>query len=124
MRKNRLGFTLVELAAVIAVLGVLAIIAVPRFIDIRTDAQQSSVNSVAGALNGASATNYAVRKAKSTQGVTVSNCTHVANALPGGALPAGFTITSAAIAADTQVTCTVTRTSGGQIATFIGMGVN
>lgn len=117
------GFSLVELVVVIALLGIMGVVALPRFLNLTPSAQQSSVDSLAAALNSASATNYALRKAKSTAGVTVSNCTHVANALPGGALPSGFTITSAAIANNAQVTCTVTRTSGSQTQTFIGMGV-
>lgn len=105
------GFTIIELAIVIVVIGIMAVFAVPRLINITSDAQQSSVNSLAGALNAASATNYAVRKANSSQGVAVTNCTNVSSALPGGALPTGYTITSAAIAADASVTCTVTLTN-------------
>ncbi|NLM43587.1 MAG: prepilin-type N-terminal cleavage/methylation domain-containing protein [Clostridiales bacterium] len=40
---NKKGFTLVELVAVIAILGILAGIAVPKFIDSRVTAERSAV---------------------------------------------------------------------------------
>lgn len=42
------GFTLVELIAVIVILGVLAAIAIPRFIDFADEAQSASINAIAG----------------------------------------------------------------------------
>jgi MSHA pilin protein MshB len=47
-RGNAAGFTLVELVAVLVVLGVLAVVAVPMFVDLRTDAHRSSVAATAG----------------------------------------------------------------------------
>ncbi len=40
--KNRKGFTLIELIVVIAVLGILAAIAVPRFSQVTANAQQTA----------------------------------------------------------------------------------
>lgn len=41
---KRLGFTLIELVVVIALLGILAIIAVPRFISVTTEARIGMLN--------------------------------------------------------------------------------
>lgn len=44
------GFTLIELIAVIAILGVLAAIAIPRFYDLTDAAHQANVDATVGAL--------------------------------------------------------------------------
>ena len=53
------GFTLIELVAVIVILGALAVVALPRFVDLQDEAERAAAEGVAGALSAASATNYA-----------------------------------------------------------------
>lgn len=121
MRKSR-GFTLIELVIVIAIIGILSAVAIPKFIDLGSEAQQAATNAVAGALGSANASNYGARKLSSSLGVAVTDCTDLANALQGG-LPTGYTITSAAVAADTDVTCTLNGPSS-TTATFNATGIS
>lgn len=57
MRRNS-GFTLVELIAVIVILGILASVAMPKFVNLGNDADLAATNSVAAALSTAARLNY------------------------------------------------------------------
>jgi len=50
---NKKGFTLIELIMVIVILGILAAVAVPKFIDLKGDAQVSRRDNLTGALRSA-----------------------------------------------------------------------
>lgn len=47
---NRKGFTLIELILVIAILGILAVSALPRFLDISDEAENAARDGVVGAV--------------------------------------------------------------------------
>ena len=119
--QKMLGFTLIELVIVIAIIGILAAVAIPKFISLSSNAQQAATTAVAGALSAANASNYAARKLNSSLGVSIGNCTDVASALQGG-LPANYTISSGTATSDNTTTCTLNGPNS-TTATFTATGV-
>ena len=59
MRNTNRGFTLIELVVVIVILGVLSATALPRFFDMRSDANMASVKGVYAAATTAAQLNFA-----------------------------------------------------------------
>jgi len=99
MRAQEKGFTLIELIAVIVILGVIAAVAAPRFVDLSNAAREATVRALAGSLTSASALNYAagIVALADLDGATspsvVGSCPDAENLLEGG-LPSGYAIES------------------------------
>jgi MSHA pilin protein MshA len=50
MTQKQRGFTLIELVVVIVILGILAAVALPRFVNLQSDAKAASMKGLAGGL--------------------------------------------------------------------------
>ena len=59
---NQKGFTLIEIIAVLVILGLLAAIAVPRYIDLESNAKQKTVDTLKAEINGREALTWANHK--------------------------------------------------------------
>ncbi|MBI4431272.1 MAG: prepilin-type N-terminal cleavage/methylation domain-containing protein [Candidatus Omnitrophica bacterium] len=114
--KNSQGFTLIELIMVIVVLGFLAVIAIPEYVDLAPRAKKAGEQGVVGGVRAGIATQIAKRAIGGSTGVNVypptlddstltpvADCSTIAAApfcfdavIPGGIRDSGWAKTGAA----------------------------
>ncbi len=115
MKKTQTGFTLIELIVVIVILGILAAVALPKFVDLTGDAEKAAAEGVAGALASATSINFGAKKVGNASATTLNQSNVCTNAILGpllqGGLPTGYTIGGTGDCSGTaeSVTCTVTK---------------
>lgn len=131
MRARQTGFTMIELIVVIVILGVLAAVALPKFLDLSSDASAAALKGVVATASGAMTINYGGCSATghSTSGAhadkckTVRYCDDIAAALVQPIDATQYTIshTDLTVANGSTGNCTMTQISTGNTLQFSGI---
>lgn len=118
-KKTSRGFTLIELVMVIVILGVLAAVALPKFIDLSNEARLGKVLATRGAIVTASYNNFVLKRSGVGSAVTVDGlvCTKaVMESLLGSPLPSDLVVAEKVGTcegpATTMATCLMTDNNG------------
>jgi MSHA pilin protein MshA len=133
MNTRQNGFTMIELIVVIIILGVLSAVALPKFVDMRSNAEQASADGIAGAAAAAMNLNFSGcaltnNVPTANKCIAVSTCAGVGAILQGG-LDSRYTADVNAVGVDlgatngNTATCKVTKTVGSTTyaSTFTGV---
>jgi len=72
MPRSQKGFTLIEVVMVIVIIGILAAVAIPKFIGLQADARAAAVKGLYGTVRSSAAMVHATFLAKGTNPATVT----------------------------------------------------
>ncbi|MCF1429496.1 MAG: type II secretion system protein [Shewanella sp.] len=102
--KRQQGFTLIELVVVIVILGILATTAIPKFVNLQSDARVSTLNGLKGAIAGANNLIYSKALVKGVQKSAAATNVDIGNGVNVSTIYGYMLATNTALAAGVDIT--------------------
>jgi len=109
--RNQKGFTLIEIIAVLVILGILAAIAIPKYMDMQTESRNKATQGALGSASGEVSLRYA-NMLLSANGAAPSMSSLAAYLTSNSTLLGDYTFSYAASGTN-GITITVTSVAGG-----------
>ncbi len=102
--KRQQGFTLIELVVVIIILGILAVTAAPKFINLQSDARASALDGLKAAIQGANSLVYSKAALQGLQNSSTATDVNIGGTNTVSTIYGYMVATEAALEAGTEVT--------------------
>lgn len=106
-KREQHGFTLIEIIAVLVILGILAVVAVPKYLDLQTEARNSATQGLIAAAQSQLSMGYAANRMNSQVSTDPSKECAKVKVSAGGATAGTVTCKETDWKADVTITATV-----------------
>ena len=109
--RNQKGFTLIEIIAVLVILGILAAVAIPKFVDLQSEARLKAAMAVYSGMQSAASMNFAKGALSPSTSTPITDMASLIAVLDPPGCPDGWTCTGSTATNSTTASLVITITA-------------